>query len=215
MRFVFYAGYPQYEQSVYAAVCSLQYPLLYTRTSYPGPFSNCTQKTKNKSSSLLRLSVLFLLFPQLKLKLHVSWMSIAWGPDLPDGTKRHVVITGGNSGIGFQTAKELLAAGYSVELACRSEEKASKAVEELKRELPAASAAESEDQVTFSVLDVSSLASVVAWTDAYIASKKPLHVLICNAGIMMGPQRTSADGFELQLATNYLYVNSIQASVVV
>ena len=131
---------------------------------------------------------------------------IAWGPDLPDGTKRRVVITGGNSGLGFQTAKELLAAGYSVELACRSGEKASKAVEELKQEIPPSASGESEDQVTFSVLDVSSLASVVAWTVAYIASKKPLHVLICNAGIMMGPQRTSADGFELQLATNYLYV---------
>ena len=53
-------------------------------------------------------------------------------------------------------------------------------------------------------LDVSSLQSVRDFADAYLSTGRPLHVLICNAGMMMGPKRESVDGFDLQFATNYL-----------
>ena len=74
--------------------------------------------------------------------------------------------------------------------------KAAAAVEELKIKIG------TETSVEVMLLDVSSLASVNAFAASWGA--RALHVLVCNAGIMMGPQRQSVDGFDLQLATNYL-----------
>ena len=121
----------------------------------------------------------------------------AWGPTLPaGGGARTAVITGGNSGLGFECAKQMLEQGWHVVLACRNLSKAAAAVEELKIKIGA------EAPVEVMLLDVSSLASVNAFAASWGA--RALHVLVCNAGIMMGPQRQSVDGFDLQLATNYL-----------
>jgi NAD(P)-dependent dehydrogenase (short-subunit alcohol dehydrogenase family) len=126
--------------------------------------------------------------------------NLKWGPVLTDGTPRTAVITGGNSGLGFECARQMALQGFKVIIACRSATKAEAAVTALV-ELTGRP-----ELVEFRVLDVSSLASVDAFATAFLADKprRSLHVLICNAGIMMGPQRRSADGFDLQLATNYL-----------
>lgn len=119
------------------------------------------------------------------------------------GQKRVAVITGANSGLGRETARVLLMKGMRVVCACRNPEKGRDAVASLLTET-ADRPDPSPDDARFMALDVSSLASVRTFAQAYQATGLPLHVLLCNAGIMMGPQRASVDGIELQLATNYL-----------
>ncbi|MBM4282303.1 MAG: SDR family NAD(P)-dependent oxidoreductase, partial [Deltaproteobacteria bacterium] len=119
------------------------------------------------------------------------------------GQKRVAVITGANSGLGFETARVLLEKGMRVVCACRDEGRGRAAVAELQtrtahRPDPA------EDDVRYLPLDVSSLASVRAFAAAWPQQGLPLHVLLCNAGIMMGPPRRSIDDVDLQIATNYL-----------
>jgi len=120
-----------------------------------------------------------------------------------EGKKRVIVITGANAGLGRETARRLLLAGMRVVCACRSEKKGKLAATELLAETvdrPDPSI----DDALFMQLDVSSLQSVRSFIEHYKRSGLPLHALLCNAGIMMGPRRTSVDGIELQLATNYL-----------
>jgi retinol dehydrogenase-12 len=119
------------------------------------------------------------------------------------GQKRVAVITGANSGLGFETCRVLLSKGMRVIIACRSEEKGQAAVAELLVKTAGRPDPADSDAV-FESLDVSSLGSVRTFAHKLLASDMPVHVLVCNAGIMMGPRRTSVDGIELQLATNYL-----------
>ena len=137
-----------------------------------------------------------------------------WGPRRgEDGGKRVVVITGGNSGLGFESARQLLLKGYRVVLACRSLDKARAAAEDLRGKVAAAAASgEAEPGVEVGAgdvevmrLDVSSLKSVEEFSKEFLSDpERRCDVLMLNAGIMMGAQRASADGFDLQLATNYL-----------
>ena len=120
-----------------------------------------------------------------------------------NGEKKVAVITGANSGLGFETARVLLLSGMRVVCACRNLEKGAEAVADLRR-LTAARPAPEERDIQLMGLDVSSLSSVRSFTKAYRDTGMPLHVLLCNAGIMMGPPRQSVDGVDLQVATNYL-----------
>ena len=115
-----------------------------------------------------------------------------------DGAERRVaLVTGANSGLGYETCRVLARDGLTVILGCRSVDKGDEACRTIRSETPHA-------DVRVMRIDTSSLHSVVSFHATFAASGLPLHVLVCNAGIMMGPRRTSADGFELQLATNYL-----------
>lgn len=116
-------------------------------------------------------------------------------PDVPMEGKT-VVITGGNTGIGYETARVLLSRGANVVLACRSKERGDAAVAALKE-------ATGKDSVRLLVLDLGSLASVRA--AAAELKGKPLDILINNAGIMAPKKfKKSADGVELQFAVNHL-----------
>jgi NAD(P)-dependent dehydrogenase (short-subunit alcohol dehydrogenase family) len=108
---------------------------------------------------------------------------------VPDQTGRTIVITGANSGLGFETAKRLAAAGAHVVLACRDEQKAADA------------AARIGGSTEVRLLDTSSLESVRSFADA---APDRIDVLINNAGVMATDEARTVDGFELQLATNYL-----------
>ncbi|KAI9335029.1 hypothetical protein DFJ73DRAFT_962863 [Zopfochytrium polystomum] len=110
---------------------------------------------------------------------------------------RHVIVTGANTGLGLETARALAAHGAVVTLAARSREKGEAAVATILARHPRAI-------VSFRPLDLSSIASVDAFADAYIADGNPLHILVANAGIMALPQATTADGFEEQLGVNHL-----------
>lgn len=112
---------------------------------------------------------------------------------------KNVIITGANSGLGFETAKKIaMDRNYRVILACRNEEKAARAGAEIVK-------ATDNDQVVPMKLDTSSLSSVRAFACAYIRNYGSVDVLINNAGI--SPMRDSgltAEGFEVVFATNYL-----------
>jgi NAD(P)-dependent dehydrogenase (short-subunit alcohol dehydrogenase family) len=114
------------------------------------------------------------------------------------GEKKVAIVTGGNRGLGLATAKKLARSGYHVVLAARDEAATAAAADELRREIPGAEA----DAMR---LDLSSLASVRAFADAFRARGLPLHLLLNNAGLIGRDQlQKSGDGLEIQLATNHL-----------
>jgi NAD(P)-dependent dehydrogenase (short-subunit alcohol dehydrogenase family) len=117
--------------------------------------------------------------------------------DVPSQAGRTFLVTGANSGLGFETSRVLAARGARVVMACRNPEKAKGALETIRREIPGA------DAVTMS-LDLASLGSIRDFSEAFLAEHPALDVLIDNAGVMAIPQRRTADGFEMQIGTNHL-----------
>jgi NAD(P)-dependent dehydrogenase (short-subunit alcohol dehydrogenase family) len=122
----------------------------------------------------------------------------AWSPDdIGDLTGRVALVTGANSGIGFETARALAEHGAHVVMACRDPEKARRAADELENDLDRSS-------LELLTLDLSDLVSVRHATAQFLAEHARLDLLINNAGVMATPYRQTADGFELQMATNHL-----------
>jgi len=117
--------------------------------------------------------------------------------DVPAQQGRTAVVTGANTGIGFEAAAVLAQRGAVTILACRDTGKAERAVARLSAAAP---------QATVSVvrLDLASLDSVRAAAGQIRASHSRLDLLINNAGLMMPPRGITADGFELQFGTNHL-----------
>ena len=118
--------------------------------------------------------------------------------NVPNLTGRSVIVTGSNSGLGFETAQQLARHGASVTLAVRDTAKGDQA---------ATTMLESAEGIDVNVgqLDVSDLDSVRAFAQRWSRDHpEGLDLLINNAGIMATPQRKSAQGFEMQLATNHL-----------
>jgi NAD(P)-dependent dehydrogenase (short-subunit alcohol dehydrogenase family) len=108
-----------------------------------------------------------------------------------------ILITGANSGIGYEAALPLAAQGAQVIMACRSVEKGERAADEIRRSVPDA-------QLDVMALDLASLDAVRAFAAAFNARYDRLDVLINNAGVMGLPYRQTADGFEMQFGTNHL-----------
>lgn len=108
------------------------------------------------------------------------------------------MITGGNSGIGKETARVLAKAGGSVIICCRDVSKGEEAKAEILRETSPAG------KLSVLELDLGSLRSIRTCTEAFLRSRQPLHVLINNAGVMACPFGRTQDGFELQFGTNHL-----------
>lgn len=114
---------------------------------------------------------------------------------VPDNKQRNVILTGGNTGIGYFTALELVKQGDHVTLACRNLDKANRAAEKIAAEAP-------EGTVDTAHLDLADLGSVREFAES---APKTLDVLINNAGVMMPAKRAETkDGFELQFGTNHL-----------
>ncbi len=104
---------------------------------------------------------------------------------------KNVIITGGYSGIGIEAVKALVAAGASVTVPARRPDKAR---EEL-ASVPGVEVAE---------LDLADLKSVARFAASYVATGKPLHILINNAAIMANPETRVGPNWESQFATNHL-----------
>ena len=122
---------------------------------------------------------------------------VDWTPhDIPDLTDRRALVTGVTSGVGEYTALELARKGAEVVMAGRSEERLSRAVADVQREVPDAT-------MRPLLLDLADLDSVRR-AAAEAASYGPLDILVNNAGVMATPHRRTRDGFELQLGTNHL-----------
>lgn len=110
---------------------------------------------------------------------------------------RVAVVTGANTGLGYETALGLAQTGMKVVLACRNEEKATTAKSTIQTAVPGA-------DLDVMLLDLSQLASVKAFAEHYRRNYSRLDLLINNAGIMAPPYRQTDDGFESQLAVNHL-----------
>jgi NAD(P)-dependent dehydrogenase (short-subunit alcohol dehydrogenase family) len=110
---------------------------------------------------------------------------------------RTFIVTGGNSGLGFETTRQLAAHGGRVLLAARSPAKGHDAVARLKAAQPGAA-------VEFRPLDLADLDSVRAFAAAIAGDGIGVDVLINNAGVMYPPRRLTPQGFESQFATNHL-----------
>ncbi|MFY1654572.1 oxidoreductase [Solwaraspora sp. WMMB762] len=117
--------------------------------------------------------------------------------DMPDQSGRTAVVTGANSGIGFETARMLAARGARVVLACRDAGRAGTAADRIRAERPVGT-------VSCARLDLADLDSVAEFAEAYRADHDRLDLLINNAGVMLTPLRRTRQGFELQFGTNHL-----------
>ncbi|XP_031485147.1 short-chain dehydrogenase TIC 32 B, chloroplastic-like [Nymphaea colorata] len=114
-----------------------------------------------------------------------------------DAKNLTVIVTGGASGIGEETARVLALRGAHVIIAARNLEAANATKEKIEGEEPSA-------RVDVGKLDLNSLKSVRAFADNFLARNLPLNILINNAGVMFCPYQQSEDGIEMQFATNHL-----------
>jgi len=117
--------------------------------------------------------------------------------DLPDFSGKTIIVTGANSGIGYDAALQFARRGARVVLACRNREKGRGAAATVLALHPRA-------LVEAMELDLASLASVRDFADACHRQYQQLHVLCNNAGVMALPYRRTSDGFEMQFGTNHL-----------
>ncbi|WP_299052229.1 oxidoreductase [uncultured Nocardioides sp.] len=118
--------------------------------------------------------------------------------DIPSQEGRVAVVTGANTGLGRETARELARAGATVELACRDHAKGAEAMADIHAEVPGA-------DLRVQELDLSSLDSVRAAASALADRYERIDLLINNAGVMyVNPRKETADGFEMQMGTNHL-----------
>lgn len=108
-----------------------------------------------------------------------------------------VIVTGANTGIGYETALDLYKKGAKVYIACRNQEKALHAI---KRMIADGGIGE----LVYQHLDLASLNSVKAFADNVINNESRLDLLINNAGIMIPPQSKTEDGFEIQFGVNFV-----------
>ena len=126
-------------------------------------------------------------------------MTAKWtAADVPDQSGRVAIVTGANSGLGYDTAAVLADKGARVVLAVRNLDKGAQAADRIKKASPTAT-------VELQELDLSSLDSVRKAADELRAAYPRIDLLINNAGVMYVPSReTTKDGFEMQFGTNHL-----------
>ena len=117
--------------------------------------------------------------------------------DVPGQHGRLAVVTGANTGLGFETTRLLAARGASVVLAVRDVDKGKHAAARLADTVPGAN-------LSVQHLDLTSLESIRAAADELRAKHPRIDLLINNAGVMYTPKQTTRDGFELQFGTNHL-----------
>lgn len=117
--------------------------------------------------------------------------------NIPDQTGKIAIVTGANSGIGFEIALGLYQAGAHVILACRNLDNALAALERMK-------AAAGKGSLEAGLLNLANLSDVKKFTDIIKKEHGKLNILINNAGVMIPPASKTDDGFELQFGVNFL-----------
>jgi len=123
---------------------------------------------------------------------------VSWNAgDIPDQAGRTAVVTGANGGLGLATARSLAAAGATVVIAARNQQRAAEAMERIRDGLPHAS-------LELVELDLGSLDSVASAAEKILAAHQTIDVLVNNAGVMGIPERRTADGFEMQFGVDHL-----------
>ncbi len=117
--------------------------------------------------------------------------------DIPSQDGRVAIVTGSNTGLGFETAAELAIAGATVVLACRDKTKAAIAADSIRSRTK-------NGAVEVLAIDLGDLSSVRDAAAETLERWPRIDLLIDNAGVMIPPKSTTADGFELQFGTNHL-----------
>ena len=117
--------------------------------------------------------------------------------DVPDMTGKTVVITGGNSGIGLETAVALARAGARTVITARDRARGEAAVADI-------GARSGRGAVELAVFDLGSLASVRQGAQDLLERCERIDVLVNNAGLVLSDRRLSADGLEATFAINHL-----------
>jgi NAD(P)-dependent dehydrogenase (short-subunit alcohol dehydrogenase family) len=110
---------------------------------------------------------------------------------------RTAIVTGANTGLGFETTRALAGTGMKVIMACRDLKKAQVAMNLVQKERPAA-------DIEIMLIDLSKLSSVREFAGYFLNRYDKLDLLINNAGIMIPPYNKTIDGFESQMGVNYL-----------
>jgi NAD(P)-dependent dehydrogenase (short-subunit alcohol dehydrogenase family) len=130
---------------------------------------------------------------RLKMSKKENWTT----NDIPDQSGKVIIVTGANSGIGYEAARALVKRGATVIMACRSLERGEAALQQILSENPSG-------QLNLQKLDLANLSSVLQFAEKFLAEYDRLDVLINNAGVMATPYGKTTDGFEMQFGTNHL-----------
>lgn len=154
-----------------------------------------SQLPPRKMIGVLLLFLLFLLYiaaPQIRKMLSSGVCTST--TQLPG---KVAVVTGANTGIGKETAKELAQRGARVYIACRDVQKGELVAKEIQTMT-------GNQEVLVRKLDLADTKSIRAFAEGFLAEEKQLHILINNAGVMMCPYSKTADGFEMHIGVNHL-----------
>ncbi len=116
--------------------------------------------------------------------------------NIPDLSGKIIIITGANSGLGYEITRVLASKKPHIVMACRNLEKADKAKSEILKENPKAS-------LEIMQIDLSKQSSVKEFVKEFIRKHDKLDILFNNAGVMFAPKVTTEDGFELHMAANH------------
>jgi NAD(P)-dependent dehydrogenase (short-subunit alcohol dehydrogenase family) len=117
--------------------------------------------------------------------------------NMPNQNDRTVIVTGANTGVGYETALAFYEKGSHVVLACRSLEKANEAISKMKT-------TRGSGTLEAAQLDLANLAAIKQFAESLLQTHPQLHMLINNAGVMVPPASTTDDGWELQFGVNFL-----------
>lgn len=116
--------------------------------------------------------------------------------EVPDLSGRVIVVTGANSGLGLHSAKTFVAHGAHVVMACRDKTRAAAALAQV--------CAAGSGSAEVMVLNLADLTSVAEFAQELAGAYPAVDALVNNAGVMGGPRQSTAQGFELQMGTNYI-----------
>ena len=118
--------------------------------------------------------------------------------NIPDLTGKTAIVTGGNTGIGYETVKALYEKGANVILAARDKKKANEAVRNIQKTIKSAG------NLEIGLLNLSNLSQIKTFAEDFKKNHTQLDILINNAGVMIPPASKTDDGFELQFGVNFL-----------
>ncbi|KAF9303811.1 hypothetical protein BGZ74_003003 [Mortierella antarctica] len=123
---------------------------------------------------------------------------------IPDLSGKVAVVTGANTGLGYCTMVALAGHGAHVIAACRSEQRATEAIERAKQEIRTKYPNAAEPNLEFLQLDLNDINNCAQAAKNFLSKDLPLHILVNNSGIMNTPYALSADGIEQQFAVNHV-----------